>query len=98
MPPAVMEQLRHNLGLDAPIHIRYIKWLIAFAHGDFGYSFAQSRPVIDILKEAVPNTLMLTAGAIVLVFGIGIIIGMLQAVKQHSFFDSASSIIILFFY
>lgn len=98
MPPAVMEQLRHNLGLDAPIHIRYIKWLFAFAHGDFGYSFAQSRPVLDILKEAIPNTLMLCAGAIVLVFAIGMLLGILQAVKQHSIFDSTSSVVSLFFY
>ena len=98
MPPAIMEQLRQNLGLDAPVHVRYVKWLAAFAQGDFGYSFAQSRPVIDILKEVIPNTLMLCAGAIVLVFVIGIILGMLQAVKQHSLFDSSSSVIALFFY
>ncbi len=98
MPPAVMEQLRQNLGLDQPVHIRYFKWLTAFAQGDFGYSFAQSRPVLDILKEAIPNTLMLCAGAIVLVFAIGMLLGMLQAVRQHSFFDSSSSVIALFFY
>lgn len=98
MPPAIMEQLRQNLGLDAPVHVRYVKWLVAFAQGDFGYSFAQSRPVIDILKEVIPNTLMLCAGAIVLVFVIGIILGMLQAVRQHSLFDSSSSVIALFFY
>ena len=98
MPPAVMEQLRQNLGLDAPVHVRYFKWLTAFAQGDFGYSFAQSRPVIDILKEVIPNTLMLCAGALVLVFVIGIILGMLQAVRQHSLFDSSSSVIALFFY
>jgi peptide/nickel transport system permease protein len=98
MPPAVMEQLRHNYGLDAPIHVRYVKWLVAFAHGDFGYSFAHNRPVIDVLKDAIPNTLMLCAGAIVLVFALGMLLGMLQAVKQHSWFDSISSVIALFFY
>jgi peptide/nickel transport system permease protein len=98
MPPAVMEQLRHNLGLDAPIHVLYVKWLLAFAQGDFGYSFAQSRPVIDIMKEAIPNTLMLCAGAIVLVFALGMLLGVLQAVRQHSLFDSSSSVLALFFY
>ncbi|MEO5509158.1 MAG: ABC transporter permease [Longimicrobiales bacterium] len=98
MPPAVMEQMRHNLGLDAPLYVQYYKWLFAFVQGDFGYSFAQSRPVIDVLKEAIPNTLMLCTGAIVLVFAIGMLLGMLQAVRQHSFFDSSSSVIALFFY
>jgi peptide/nickel transport system permease protein len=98
MPAEVLEQIRRNFGLDQPIHIRYVKWLFAFFQGDFGYSFAQSRPVADILKEAIPNTLMLTMGALFLMFLIGMAIGVLQAVKQYSLFDSTSSIIALFFY
>ncbi|HSJ16200.1 MAG TPA: ABC transporter permease [Longimicrobiales bacterium] len=98
MPAEVLEQVRRNFGLDQPIHIRYVKWLLSFFQGDFGYSFAQSRPVADILKEALPNTLMLTLGALVLVFVIGMAIGVLQAVRQYSLFDSSSSIISLFFY
>jgi peptide/nickel transport system permease protein len=98
IPPDVIEQLRRNLGLDQPLHIQYVRWLTSFFTGDFGYSFAQSRPVRDILLEALPNTLMLTGTALVLVFFIGILIGVLQAVRQYSVFDSASSVISLFFY
>jgi peptide/nickel transport system permease protein len=98
IPPDVIEQLRRNLGLDQPLHIQYVRWLTSFFTGDFGYSFAQSRPVRDILLEALPNTLMLTGTALVLVFVIGILIGVLQAVRQYSIFDSASSVISLFFY
>jgi peptide/nickel transport system permease protein len=98
IPPDVIEQLRRNLGLDQPLHIQYVRWLTSFFTGDFGYSFAQSRPVRDILMEALPNTLMLTGTALVLVFVIGILVGVLQAVKQYSIFDSASSVISLFFY
>jgi peptide/nickel transport system permease protein len=98
VPPEIIEQLRRNLGLDQPLHIQYVRWLTSFFTGDFGYSFAQSRPVRDILLEALPNTLMLTGTALVLVFLIGILIGVLQAVRQYSIFDSASSVISLFFY
>jgi peptide/nickel transport system permease protein len=98
VPPDVLEQLRRNFGLDQPLHIQYGRWLAAFLTGDFGYSFAQSRPVIDILREALPNTLVLTGSALVLVFIIGILIGVVQAVRQYSIFDSASSVISLFFY
>jgi len=98
IPPEVIEQLKRNLGLDQPIHIQYFRWVTSFFRGDFGYSFAQSRPVADILFEALPNTLILTGTALVLVFVIGILIGVLQAVKQYSIFDSASSVISLFFY
>lgn len=98
IPPDVIEQLRRNLGLDQPLHVQYVRWLGSFLTGDFGYSFAQSRPVRDILMEALPNTLMLTGSALFLVFLLGILIGVLQAVRQYSIFDSASSVISLFFY
>src|SRR5690606_27450536 len=76
----------------------YYKWVTSFFQGDFGHSLAQSRPVADILFEALPNTLMLTATALVLVFVIGMLIGVLQAVRQYSLFDSTSSVVSLFFY
>jgi peptide/nickel transport system permease protein len=98
VPPDVIDQLRRNLGLDQPLHIQYVRWLGSFMTGDFGYSFAQSRPVRDIVWEALPNTLMLTGSALVLVFVIGILIGVLQAVRQYSLFDSTSSVLSLFFY
>jgi peptide/nickel transport system permease protein len=98
VPPEVLEQLRRNLGLDQPVHVQYVRWLAAFFTGDFGFSFAQSRPVRDILFEALPNTLMLTGTALVLVFLIGILIGILQATRQYSLFDSTSSVVSLFFY
>lgn len=98
MPAEVLEQVRRNLGLDQPVHVRYVKWMLAFFQGDFGYSFAQARPVSHILLEAIPNTLMLTFGALLLVFVIGVVLGVLQAVKQYSWFDSISSVVALFFY
>jgi len=98
MPAEVLEQVRRNLGLDQPLHVQYVKWLGSFLRGDFGYSFAQARPVSQILLEALPNTLVLTGSALFLVFLIGIVLGVLQAVRQHSWFDRVSSVIALFFY
>jgi peptide/nickel transport system permease protein len=98
VPPEIIEQLRRNLGLDQPLHIQYFRWLTSFFRGDFGFSLAQSRPVADVLFEALPNTLILTGTALVLVFLIGILIGVLQAVRQYSIFDSTSSVVSLFFY
>jgi peptide/nickel transport system permease protein len=98
IPPDVIEQLRRNLGLDQPLHIQYLRWMKSFFTGDFGFSFAQSRPVAQIVLEALPNTLMLTGTALVLVFLTGILIGVIQAVRQYSLFDSTSSVVSLFFY
>jgi peptide/nickel transport system permease protein len=98
VPPEIIEQMRRNLGLDQPLHVQYFRWMVSFFQGDFGYSLAQSRPVSDVVFEALPNTLMLTGTALVLVFVIGMVIGVLQAVRQYSFFDSTSSVVSLFFY
>ena len=98
VPPEVVEQIRRNLGLDQPIHIRYLKWLGALLTGNFGYSFAQGRPVGEILLEALPNTLILTGTSLVLVFLLGLAIGVYQAVRQHSWGDAVLSVVSLFFY
>jgi peptide/nickel transport system permease protein len=98
IPAEVVEQLRRNFGLDQPVYVRYLKWMGQFFTGHFGYSFAQSRPVLDILLETLPNTLVLTGIALVLVFLVGIVVGVLQSVRQNSFFDGLLSVISLFFY
>ena len=98
IPAEVVEQLRRNFGLDQPIYIRYLKWMGAFFTGNFGFSLAQSRPVAEIIMEALPNTLVLATASLILVFIIGILIGVLQAVRQYSFIDGFLSVVSLFFY
>jgi peptide/nickel transport system permease protein len=98
VPPEVREQLRQNLGLDQPLPIRYVKWLNAFARGDFGYSFGQGRPVAEVLRDALPNTLTLAGASLGLIFLSGVTVGALQAVRQHGWVDRILSMGSLFFY
>jgi peptide/nickel transport system permease protein len=98
VPPEVLEQLRRNFGLDQPIHIRYVRWLGSFVTGDFGYSLARNRPAAEVIAETLPNTLVLTGIALVLVFAIGVAAGTWQAVRQHSWSDKTLSVASLFFY
>ena len=98
MSQEAQEQIRVNLGLDQPIHIRYVRWLGALAQGDLGFSFTRNRPVLDIIKEILPNTLILSVTAIGVAFVIGILLGVLQAVRQYSLVDSVASVVGLFFY
>jgi peptide/nickel transport system permease protein len=98
MTQEVVEQTRTNLGLDEPLHIRYVTWLGAMLTGDFGFSFSHSRPVLDVLADFLPNTLILSASALLVAFFFGIIIGTVQAVRQYSLLDSAMSVVLLFFY
>jgi peptide/nickel transport system permease protein len=96
--PAVIEQMRRNLGLDQPIHIQYYRWITSFLTGDFGYSFSQHRPISDILKDAIPNTLVLSSIALVIIFVIGVVVGTIQAVRQYSWMDNTATVASFFFY
>ena len=96
--PEVLEQMRENWGLDQPIHVQYVRWMKSFLAGDFGVSLTQNRPVADILSERVPNTLILSGTALLLIFAIGIAIGIIQAVRQYSLLDNALTLGALFIY
>ena len=98
MSQDVIEQMRANFGLDQPVHIRYVKWLGAMLTGDFGYSFVYNQPVSTVLMGFLPNTLILTASALVVAFFVGIVLGTIQAVRQYSILDSSMSVVMLFFY
>jgi len=96
--PEVLERIRETMGLDDPLGIRYGKWLWAFLHGDFGYSHFYQMPVRARVLAALPNTLLLASGALFLSFLIGVLVGVLQAVKRGSLLDSVLSGVTLFFY
>lgn len=96
--PEVIAQMRRNLGLDQPLHIQYWKWLTSFLSGDFGYSFGQMRPIGEILPEVLWNTLQLTLVSLVVIFAVGMLIGIVQAVRQYSAADNILTFLALFFY
>ncbi len=98
VPPEVIEQIRRNFGLDQPLAVRYWKWLTAFFTGDFGYSYARSRPVLNIVQETLPATLILAGSTLVLIFVLGVTTGVWQAVRQHRAADRILSVTSLFFY
>jgi peptide/nickel transport system permease protein len=96
--PEVIAQMRANLGLDQPLPIQYLRWMGAFVRGDFGYSFGQMRPIADILPEVMWNTLQLTLVSLVIIFVLGMLIGIYQAVRQYSAGDNVLTFLALFFY
>jgi peptide/nickel transport system permease protein len=98
VPPEVVERVRTNMGLDEPVHLRYAKWVGSVDTGDFGYSLGKSRPVSDLFAEILPNTLLLSGAALGVAFLIGILLGVLQAVRQYSAWDQVLSVAALFFY
>ncbi len=86
--PKTVELIRRQMGLDLPIWRQYLNWIYEFSTGNFGISFLSHRPVIEILKEALPNTLQLTLIAFLVQLVLGILIGVSSALKQGSAFDN----------
>lgn len=82
--PEHAERLRVQLGLDQPLPLQYLHWLRSFLlHADFGLSFTARRPVTELLAAALPNTLRLVGLALVLRFGLGLVLGTLAAVRHR---------------
>lgn len=96
--PAVIEQMRRNLGLDQPVYVQYFRWITSFMTGEFGYSFSQHRPIAEILKDTIPNTLLLSGIALVIIFVLGVVIGTVQAVRQYSWIDNTATVSSFFIY
>src|SRR5579871_1099325 len=59
MSASDLQQLRHYYALDQPVPVRYLAWLSAMLHGDFGTSYASHEPVGSLIEERLPNTLLL---------------------------------------
>jgi len=74
-------QARARLGLDDPLIVQYGRYVERIARGDLGYSYVQRRPVADILRERVPNTMLLAVVAMVIQLTGGIGIGLAAAAR-----------------
>ncbi|MEL6786300.1 MAG: ABC transporter permease [Cyanobacteria bacterium J06607_15] len=85
--PEVRENIRQSLGLDQPIHIRYIKWFSSFIRGDMGYSFNSRSPVAELLWQRLPTTFLIVGTAYLLALAIAFPLGIISALKRYSLTD-----------
>ena len=83
-------KLRHELGLDRPLHVQYSSWVWGILHGDLGESIWYRVPVIDELKEKFAVTLQLSVMAIIMAMVVAVPLGMISAVKQDTLPDYLS--------
>lgn len=85
--PAVLDFYRAKWGLDQPLHIQYFRYLQALSHGDFGISFKNNLPALELIMERVPKTAILGGAALFLGLLFGIPLGIIAAVKRNTWFD-----------
>lgn len=82
-----IERIKQVFGLDQPIYIQYLKWAYGIFTGNWGNTFFGGRPVLHVIMERVPATLLLMGSGMSLAVLIGMLIGILGAVKRYSVFD-----------
>jgi peptide/nickel transport system permease protein len=82
-----IQQIRRELGLDRPVVAQYLDWIGGAARGDFGRSYVQRRPVVDILKERFPRSMELALLTLVLAMAWAIPLGVVSAVRQNTPLD-----------
>lgn len=83
----VVEQTRHELGLDRPFLVQYGSWLGHALTGDLGMSYSAKKPVVDKMAEAFPGTLLLATTSIVLMLLLAIPAGVMAAVYRNRWLD-----------
>lgn len=76
-------RIRHELGLDQPIWVQFWQYVVGIAHGDFGYSYVQHRPALDLIMERLPFTIDLAIAALLLSLLVGIPTGMISALYRN---------------
>jgi peptide/nickel transport system permease protein len=82
-----IERLRNKYGLNQPLYIRYVYWFSDFIRGDWGTSFNTGRPVLEMITERLPTTLLLTGLAYLAMLILSFPIGIFSSVRQYSFLD-----------
>lgn len=90
--PETLGALRHAMGLDQPLMLRYGKWLLGAATGDLGQSYTYGVPVAGLIVERLAVTLPLAVFAIVLSVAIAIPLGVAAAARRGGMIDILASI------
>lgn len=84
---AQLKALQEKFGLNVPAPIRYFNWLKEVLKGNLGYSYFTRRPVTEIIGSRLIPTLELVGAALLISTVLGLLLGIISALKQYSFVD-----------
>ncbi|GAA5512364.1 dipeptide transport system permease protein DppB [Deinococcus carri] len=90
LPAEDRQALLARTGLDQPLTVQYGKYVASLARGDLGYSYQANKPVLTMLIERLPWTLLLTGSALLLSTVFGVIVGALAAWRRNGWLDHAT--------
>ncbi|MEM7693339.1 MAG: ABC transporter permease [Pseudomonadota bacterium] len=93
-----IQQLRERFGLNEPFHIQLWTYVQGVIQLDLGYSYRQQAPVLDLIMDRLPATLLLTLSAFVISLTLGILLGVIAAARQGTWADTGITTLSLLFY
>jgi peptide/nickel transport system permease protein len=91
IPPEVREALRAKFGIDDPIFVRYLHWLAAMLHGDWGFSFASRIDVDRLILQRIPTTIYVVGSSQLLALAVALPVGVYAAMRPYSIFDQIAN-------
>jgi peptide/nickel transport system permease protein len=96
--PEMLEKLRHLYGVDQPAYIQLFKYIWSVVTLDFGFSYRQNAPVLDVILQQLPATVILMLAAIAIALLVGVTAGVLASVKVNTIWDNLISLGAVFFF
>ena len=91
VPAEIRLALRAKFGLDDPVWIRYVRWLVAMLQGDWGFSFTSRMDVDVLILQRLPTTIVVIGAAQLLAILVAIPVGVLAATRPYSVFDQIAN-------
>jgi peptide/nickel transport system permease protein len=91
VPAEVRMALRAKFGLDDPVYIRYVRWLVAMLHGDWGFSFVSRVDVDTLILQRLPATLFVIGSAQLIAILVALPVGVLAGTRPYSIFDQVAN-------
>ena len=91
IPPEVRAALRVKFGIDDPIFVRYVHWLVAMLHGDWGFSFTSRVDVDTLILQRIPTTLYVVGTSQLVALLVALPVGVYAAMRPYSIFDQIAN-------
>jgi peptide/nickel transport system permease protein len=92
---AQKDQMRHSLGLDRPMLLRFADYVLRAVRGEFGISYRNLEPVGQLLASRIPATLELSLCAAILALGVGVPMGVYAGIRRNSWLAQAMQVVSL---
>jgi peptide/nickel transport system permease protein len=91
--PEAIERMKVIWGLDQPLHVQYLRWVTRLVQGDWGRSYVERRPALEVVASRLPNTLRLTGAALLVGLVAGVGLGILAGVSRTPWVQGATRVV-----